>query len=268
MRIWISRRGALGGLACAAIATALALLLTVTAPAEPQRLSVTATDAVVGQAIHATAELSESPEASGKISFEVFGPGDEECTGPALAPAPESASVAGEGAYESGEITPPAAGAYYWSAHYPGDSGNPPADSICLAISSVGKASPSLVGVATSVAKAGLAITDNVTLSEGFAAGGQLVFRAYGPGDLSCTGPVRYEGTAPVNDDDTYSRLVLPLAPGCIGGRLGTRATRITKPLSWLAGRPNRLRPSARPRRASSGWRPRWPKRAWRSPTT
>ena len=146
MRIRISRRGTLGGLAGAAIATALGLLLTVAAPADPPRLTVTATDAVVGQAIHATAELSESPNASGEISFEVFGPGDEDCSGPELTPAPASASVAGEGAYASGDITPPAAGTYYWSAHYSGDSENPPADSTCLAISSVGKASPSLSG--------------------------------------------------------------------------------------------------------------------------
>ena len=49
--------------------------------------------------------------------------------------------------------------------------------------------------MATSAAKVGLAITDNVTLAEGFAAGGQLVFRAYGPGDQSCAGPASYEAT-------------------------------------------------------------------------
>lgn len=305
-----SRRGALGALAGAAPVTTLALFLTVAAPADPPRLTVAATDAVVGQAIHATAELSESPNATGDISFEVFGPGDETCSEPALAPAPTSASVTGEGEYVSGETTPPAAGAYYWSAHYSGDTENPPADSSCLAISSVGKASPgltgsasgggvggaihdeatvtggfsptgevtfsvygptdsgcsspletasvplqgdhatsadfhpqqagefrwsveyegdanneaaalgcgaanqassvgkaspTLAGVATSAAKAGQAITDNVTFSAGFAPGGQLVFRAYGPGDLTCTGAVAYEASVLVSGNGVYS---------------------------------------------------------------
>ncbi len=300
----------LGGLAGAMIATALGLFLTVAAPADSPRLTVTATGAVVGQAIHATAELSESPNASGDISFEIFGPGDETCSEPELTPAPASASVTGEGEYVSGEITPPTAGTYYWSAHYSGDSENPPADSTCLAISSVGKASPALTGnassgavgtaihdeatvtggfsptgevtfsvygpadtscstplktaavplqgghatsadflaqqagkfrwtaqyegdanneaavlgcgatnqastvnkasptlsgTATSAAKVGLTITDNVNLAEGFAAGGQLVFRAYGPGDPTCGTPAKYEATVPVSGNDAYS---------------------------------------------------------------
>jgi len=300
-------RGAWAG---ATVATAFGLLLTAAAPADPPRFDVAATDATVGQAIHASAELAESPNASGEISFEVFGPGDPTCSGPALVPAPESATVSGEGEYASGEITPPTAGAYYWSAHYSGDSENPPADSTCSAISSVGKASPgltgsasdgavgaaihdeatvaggfspagevtfsvygpedsgcttpletaaapiqgghaisadflaqqvgefhwtaeyqgdanneavvlacgaanqastvgkatpSLVGVASSAAEAGASITDSVTLSEGFSAGGQLLFRAYGPGDPSCAGTVRYEATAPVAGDGSYS---------------------------------------------------------------
>jgi hypothetical protein len=310
LTIRISRRGTLGGLACAAIAMALALFLTVAAPADSPRLTLTATDAVVGGQIHATADLAETPNASGEISFEVFGPGDEDCSGPALNPIPASASVTGEGKYDSGGITPPSAGTYYWSAHYSGDLENPPAESTCSAISSVGKASPGLTGnassavvgtaihdkatvtggfsptgevtfsvygptdtdcstplktaavplqgghatsadflpqqagefhwtaeyegdanneavalgcgapnqgstvgkasptlsgTATSAAKVGLTITDSATLAEGFAAGGQLVFHAYGPGDPTCATPAKYEATVPVSGNDTYS---------------------------------------------------------------
>lgn len=288
----------------------LALCLTVAAPADPPRLTVTATDAIVGDSVHAAAELSESPNASGDISFEVFGPGDETCSGPALTPALDPVPVAGEDEYASAEITPPSAGTYYWSAHYSGDSENLPADSSCLATSAIGKASPELAGsassgvvgtaiadnvtisggfsptgevtfsvygpsdtgcstpletdtvplqggqaesgdflarqagefrwtaeyegdanngtaalacgaanqastvgkasptlsgTATSAAKAGLTITDNVTLSAGFSAGGQLVFRAYGPGDATCSTTAKYEATVPVDGGDTYS---------------------------------------------------------------
>jgi hypothetical protein len=296
---------------------ALVLFLTVAAPADPPRLTVTATGAVVGQAIQATAELTESPEASGDISFEVFGPGDETCSGPALSPALDPVPVTGEGEYVSAEITPPTAGTYYWSAHYSGDENNPSADSTCLVTSSVGKASPALTGsassgavgtaihdeatltggfspggevtfsvfgptdtgcstpmetdtvplqgghadsgdflaqqagefrwtveyegdanneaatlgcgaanqastvgkasptisgTATSAAKVGLTITDNVTLSEGFAVGGQLVFRAYGPEDTTCSTTAKYQATVPVSGNGTYSPA--GLAPG------------------------------------------------------
>jgi hypothetical protein len=192
----------------AAMAMALGLLLAVAAPADPPSLTVTATDAVVGGAIHATAELSESPKASGTISFEVFGPGDETCSGPALTPAPASASVTGEGQYASGEITPPTAGAYYWSAHYegepPGDPENPPADSNCLAISSVGKASPELTGDASTGA-VGTAIHDEVTIAGGFSPTGGVTFSVYGPTDTDCSTTPLATSAAPIQGNHATS---------------------------------------------------------------
>ena len=306
----VSHRPALGALAGAGIATGLGLLLAVTSSAAPPTLSIAASDAVIGQTIQATAQLSESPNASGEISFEVFGPGDPSCSGPALSPAPASAPVSGEGEYLSGEFTPPEAGVYHWSAHYSGDIENPAADSTCSAASTVsraslgltgsasagvvntgihdeanvtggfsptgevvfriygpadtacltpletdavplqgsnavsadflpqqagefrwtasyagdanneaaglpcgsanqasavGKASPTLAGVATSAVTVGFSITDGVTLASGFQAGGQLVFRAYGPGDQTCTGAVAYEATVAVDGNGLYS---------------------------------------------------------------
>src|SRR4029077_13427146 len=144
MRTRISHRAALAGLAGTGIATGLGLLLAAISPAAGSSLSVAATDAVVGQTIHATAQLSESPGASGEISFEVFGPGDSTCSDSELTPVPASASVAGEGQYSEGKLPRPSAGTYSWSAHYSGDLENPPANSICSAISTVGKASPGL----------------------------------------------------------------------------------------------------------------------------
>ena len=201
---------ALGGLA-AVIAAGLGLLAA-TAHAAPPSLSVTATDAIVGGTIHAAAQLAESPEATGEISFEVFGPDDPTCSGPALTPAPASASVAGEGEYLSGDFTPPTAGTYHWRAHYSGNL--EPADSDCSAISTVGKASPTLSGVATSAVTVGSAITDNATLAGGFSADGQLVFRAYGPGDATCANAPKYEATVPVNGDGSYSPAGFSPAPG------------------------------------------------------
>lgn len=160
------RRGALAGLASAAGAAGLAVLAAVALAASPT-LGLSATDAVVGQTIKATAQLAEGTAASGEISFEVFGPGDPTCAGPALSPAPEAAPVGGDGEYESGAFEPESAGAYHWSAHYSGDGENEPADSTCTATSTVAKATPSLEGSASSVAEPGLTINDEVTVSGG-----------------------------------------------------------------------------------------------------
>jgi hypothetical protein len=188
----VSRRSALGVLAGLGISTGLGLLLAVTSSAAPPSLGVVATDAVVGQTIQATAQLSESPNASGEISFEVFGPGNPDCSGPALSPAPAAVPVSGEGEYLSGEFTPPEAGIYHWSAHYSGDLENPAADSTCSAASTVSKASPGLTGSASS-GVVDTAIRDEATVTGGFSPTGEVIFRVYGPGDTSCLTPLETE---------------------------------------------------------------------------
>lgn len=208
----ISHRGALAGLAGAATAAGLGLWLAVAAPAAPSSLGLTASDAVVGQTIHATAQLSESPDASGEISFEVFGPGDDTCSGSELTPAPASASVTGEGQYVSGDFTPPTAGTYYWSAHYSGDGVNPSADSTCSAISTVGKASPGLTGAA-SAGVVGTAVHDEVTVSGGFSPTGEVTFSVYGPADTDCSTPLA-TGTAPIQGDHATSADFVPQQAG------------------------------------------------------
>jgi hypothetical protein len=209
----VSHRPALGALTGAGIATGLGLLLAVTSSAAPSNLSVEAGDAVVGQTIQATAQLSESPNAEGEISFEVFGPGDPTCSGPALSPAPASAPVSGEGEYLSGEFTPPEAGVYRWSAHYSGDEvGNTAADSTCSASSTVGKASPGITGSA-SAGVVNAAIHDEATVTGGFSPTGEVVFRVYGPGDTACLTPLE-TGTVPLQGSNAVSADFLPQQAG------------------------------------------------------
>ncbi len=212
MKMRVSHRPALGVLGGIGIATGLGLLLAVTSSAAPPNLSIVATDAVIGQTIQATAQLSESPDASGEISFEVFGPGDPTCSGPALSPAPPTAPVTGEGEYLSGEFTPPEAGVYRWSAHYSGDLENPTADSTCSAASTVSKASIGLAGTAsTGVVNTG--IHDEATVSGGFSPTGEVIFRIYGPGDTACLTPLE-TGAVPLQDDHAISADFLPQQAG------------------------------------------------------
>jgi len=171
--------------AFAGIATGLALLFAAASPADGPTLTLSAGDATVGAAIHATAHLAESPGAEGEISFEVFGPSDPTCAGPALTPAPAPAPVHGEGDYGT-EYTPSGAGTYHWSAHYSGDLVNPPAEAVCTAASVVAKASPGISGSATN-ATVGSTIKDEATISGGFSPTGEVTFKVFGPGDTTCT---------------------------------------------------------------------------------
>ncbi len=185
--------GRAGIWAGAAIATALSLLLAVTAPAAPPTLTLLATDAVIGQTIDATADLSEGPTASGEISFEVFGPDDPTCVGPALEDS--QAPVSGEGQYASANFTPTTAGLYRWSARYSGDEENPAAEAPCAALSTVTKASPGLAGSAGS-GVVGTAIHDEVTLTGGFSPGGEVTFSVFAPADTDCSTPLETTSSA------------------------------------------------------------------------
>ncbi|HEY7255674.1 MAG TPA: hypothetical protein VH476_03235, partial [Solirubrobacterales bacterium] len=187
------------------LSAGLSLLLAAISVAAPPTLTVSGTDAVVGGAIHASAQLAEAPSASGEISFEIFGPGDPTCSGSALTPTPAAASVEGEGEYSSGDFDPAEPGSYSWSAHYSGDLENEPADSTCSAVSTVAKASPGLAGTATSAVVVGATITDSVTVSGGFETGGSLTFRAFGPNDATCAGATQYEATVAVSGNGPYS---------------------------------------------------------------
>jgi hypothetical protein len=171
----------------AALAVATALLISVSAPAAPPSLVVEGSPTVAGGKIHATAELLGSPGAGGEIVFEVFGPDDPGCAGPALAES--AAAVAGEGEYLSADFEPDAAGSYYWTARYSGDGTNEPAEAVCGAISDVAKANPSMTGSASS-ATVGGTIHDTATLAGGFSPSGEVTFRVYAPSDTSCATPL------------------------------------------------------------------------------
>ena len=200
----------LGGSAAALAATAVGLLFSVNAPADPPSLTLEATDAVIGETIRATAELAESPGADGAITFEVFGADDPTCVGPALDQS--SADVTGEGQYASEDFEPSTAGPYYWSARYPGDGVNEPAEANCSATSIVSKASPEMTGTATSGTIGGT-VHDEVTLAGGFSPGGEVTFSVYGPGDADCETPLE-TSTATVTGDEAIADDFTPQQAG------------------------------------------------------
>ncbi|HKO37686.1 MAG TPA: hypothetical protein VJU14_04900, partial [Solirubrobacterales bacterium] len=156
---------------------------------------------MIGEGIRAIADLSESPDATGEITFEVFAAADPTCSEPPLDQS--TVTVLGEGQYLSEEFVPPAPGTYNWSAHYSGDGENEPADSVCSAGSKVAKATPSLTGNA-SAGVVGAAIHDEVTVSEGFTPGGEVTFSVFAPEDATCTTPLA-TNTVPIEEGTATS---------------------------------------------------------------
>jgi uncharacterized repeat protein (TIGR01451 family) len=96
------------------------------------QLTTTASGPVtVGWTINDTAHLSGGfGTLSGTISFDVFAPGDTNCSTP-LSPAPTGATVSGAGDYTSGPFTTSALGDYHWIAHYSGDANNKAVSTAC-----------------------------------------------------------------------------------------------------------------------------------------
>ena len=170
------------------------------AQADPT-LGLVATNAEIGDDVHATATLAEGTEPTGLITFEAFGPGDLACAGPAVFT--DSATVDGNGEYSSGDFSPSTAGTYRWSAGYGGDIDNVAAESLCSAESSIEEALPTLSTTATS-ATIGSAIADSATLSAGFSPTGQITFKAFGPDDATCAEAAAFEATVPVSGNGNY----------------------------------------------------------------
>jgi len=98
-------------------------------PAQPTiSTSATAGPVDLGTAISDDATLSgtatdpDGNPASGTITFNAYGPDDATCTGTAAFTS--TASVSGDGTYNSGDFTPTEPGVYRWIASYDGDSPN------------------------------------------------------------------------------------------------------------------------------------------------
>lgn len=168
-------------------------------------LAATATASVlVGNPIKDSVVFSGGFEAGGQLTFRAFGPGDPTCAGSAVYE--EAVTVDGNGTYAPTGFTP-APGTYLWTVSYSGDDDNTATATTCGAAnqtSTVNKRTPLLTGTATSAVQVGLPITDAVTFSGGLDAGGQLTFRAYGPGDQTCANPPAYEEAVTVAGDGSY----------------------------------------------------------------
>ena len=99
------------------------------APLAAPTLSTTASAPVtVGNGISDSATLASGASPTGTITFKVYGPGDTGCATPL---ATSTATVSGNGTYQSAAFTANTVGTYQWVASYGGDGANDPASGAC-----------------------------------------------------------------------------------------------------------------------------------------
>jgi hypothetical protein len=168
------------------------------APSEgttPELTTQATATATRGDPISDTATLSgATSDATGTITFNVYGPDDEDCSSePAFT---SVVDVSGNGVYSSDltlndpsdDFVPDAVGTYRWTAEYSGDDNNEGVLSDCNAaneesvVSEASLTTPELTTQATATATRGDPISDTATLSGATSdATGTMTFKLYGP---------------------------------------------------------------------------------------
>ena len=160
-----------------------------------------------GLAIYDTATLRDGSQPTGEITFELHGPGDLNCLGPALLTT--ATIVTGNGTYNSESFTPTTSGTYRWIAAYSGDVANLPIGSTSCGESTervdvTVPAQPQLVSSASTAVTLGSAVHDTAHLNGGSSPGGTIRFRLYGARDPGCTGGAVFTSTVPVSGNGDY----------------------------------------------------------------
>jgi hypothetical protein len=165
-------------------------------------LSTTASGPVtIGDSIHDTATLSAATaDATGTITFKVYASAAD-CIGNTNVLDTSTATVNGNGSYNSGNFTPSATGTYIWTAEYSGDSKNlgaGPTSCNDLAEQSVVNKAPAVIATAQT-----LTPQDSATLSASAGGNptGDVTFKLFGPGDATCSGNPVYEETVTLHSD-------------------------------------------------------------------
>ncbi len=149
-----------------------------------------------------TATLSGSSNATGTITFKLYGPDQATCAGSPVFT--WTATAVGDGNYLSGSYTPTAAGTYRWVVDYSGDQNNQAAGPTACGEQSetvdVLRSETSLTSSASG-AQGGARLTepihDQALLDRGIEPTGEIRFALYGPDDATCSRDPVFTSTAP-----------------------------------------------------------------------
>jgi hypothetical protein len=178
----------------------------VVAPPPPTQPTLTTTPsggAPVGSSIHDVAHLSGGANATGSITFELYGPNDDACTGDFVIVS--TVPVNGDGDYTSQSVSPTVAGSYQWKALYSGDANNADVETACGSEAViVSEAQPAISTLAPPRVVIGGTVTDTATLT-GANPQGKITFTLFGPNDRNCSGTPVFSADQNVIGDGTYT---------------------------------------------------------------
>jgi len=97
--------------------------------AQPSITTNASANTSLGGGIHDTATLAGGSSPTGTITFSLYGPNDNNCSGGAIAT--QQVGVTGNGSYVSPGFTPSQPGTYNWVASYSGDANNVATTAAC-----------------------------------------------------------------------------------------------------------------------------------------
>ena|GEM_PF-1475788 len=169
-------------------------------------LVTTASAGTVGSQVFDTATLSGGFNPTGTITFELYGPDNDTCTGLPIFTSVKP--VNGNGDIVSDPFILPAPGIYHFVATYSGDANNNPVGPTdCLDPNETigaGVRAISITTQASPTATVGTPFNDVATISGGFNPTGTLTFTLFGPDNDTCTGAPVFTSTVPVNGNGSY----------------------------------------------------------------
>ena len=150
-----------------------------------------------------TATLKGGMSATGSITFNLYAPSPDGCTGtPAFT---QMIAVSGDGSYTTTTgLVADQAGTWNWTANYAGDAMNNAASSDChVETVSVAAASTSLTTTA-GAGTVGADLNDTATVSGGFHPGGTITFNLYAPSQSDCLDTPFFTQTVPVSANGDF----------------------------------------------------------------
>jgi len=188
------------------------VIVTLTTPT----LSTEASASVqVGGDISDTATLAGGLAPTGTITFNLYGPDDENCAEASIFT--DEVAVDGNGDYQSGPFTTSLAGEYRWIASYSGDANNEPESGVCNGENEnvvVTTFAPSLTTNASDDTIVGLPINDTATLAGGLTPTGTITFDLYGPDDEECVTSIFTDEVEVDGNGDYVSESFMPTDGG------------------------------------------------------
>ncbi|HEV7807132.1 MAG TPA: hypothetical protein VGO80_15015 [Solirubrobacteraceae bacterium] len=202
--------------------------ITVVSKATPSITTRASDDTKLGGSMSDVATVSGriSPAGSSAVVFRLYGPDNTTCTGAALFTSTVAlpSSPVSPVSVTSQSFKPTVVGTYRWVATYSGDDDNAGVAGVCGdadEMTVVTKASPSITTQASDETKLGGFLSDVATVAGRISPAGasSVVFRLYGPNNVTCTGAAVFTSTialpsSPVSPVSVTSQSFKPTAAG------------------------------------------------------